>query len=124
MPQQPPVQPMQPPVQKQPQLDEMMYEEEEVKNDNAIFLVTAEICNLCQRTFSPDEESKGEKLMIQETFCFHTIHKACLIELVWKAPAGPVNCPEKDCGKTIPDMEIAMYLNADQKAKLEELQLQ
>jgi hypothetical protein len=62
--------------------EDLKYAEEQI-NVNSADLNT-EICQKCQCPFTHEEEQKGEKLMLFETECFHTIHKACLIEIVFK----------------------------------------
>lgn len=37
-----------------------------------------EICKFCNRGFTSQDESSGEKTMLQSTECFHLIHKSCL----------------------------------------------
>ena len=37
-------------------------------------------CAGCQASIEPDEEMKGDKLMLLSTCCFHFMHRQCLIE--------------------------------------------
>lgn len=80
-----------------------------------------EMCKACTKTFSPQEEQQGEKIMLVESNCFHLMHKSCLIDLIFKKP-DEVKCP--DCQSHIPELEQRQYLSTDQKDKLEDLQLQ
>lgn len=41
-------------------------------------------CIMCEKTFSMKEMNESGVWMLQSTECFHQIHTACLIELVFK----------------------------------------
>lgn len=72
-------------------------DDEEVKNDfmhidHVNKQIEYETCKFCTKSFSPEEESKGEKIMLTES-CFHFMHKYCLLDLVFKNP-DKVECAE------------------------------
>lgn len=65
--------------------EEMFIEEQKKQIDY-------DCCKFCNNTFSSQEEQSGEKIMLVETGCFHFLHKACLIEIVFKNP-DKIQCP-------------------------------
>ena len=53
-------------------------------------------CVSCLAPISTIEEQREEKLMLQSTFCFHFVHRHCLLDYALKEfedQAGSLKCP-------------------------------
>ena len=48
---------------------------EEVKYQDPSHFMETETCHRCLTPFTQEEEAKGEKIMLIDTNCFHTIKK-------------------------------------------------